>query len=78
MWKCKECKTELIAVYNLQITDLWGKVNKNIELIELDDMENDRVLDKDFQRTITKFTCNCDKDITSQEDFEEKAEWVDE
>lgn len=73
---CKKCKSEIIAVYNLQITSLWGKVNKDMELIELDDMEKDRVLDNDFQRTITKFTCNCDEDITSQEDFEEKLEWV--
>ena len=77
-WKCKECKAELIAVYNLQITGLWGKVNKNMELIEVDDMEKDRILNNDFQRAVTKFTCNCDEDITSQEDFEEKAEWVDE
>lgn len=75
---CKKCKTELIAVYNLQITSLWGKVNKDMELIELDDMEKDKVLNNDFQRTITKFTCNCDNDITSQEEFEQKAEWVNE
>lgn len=49
-----------------------------MELIEVDDMENDKILNNDFQRAITKFTCNCDEDITSQEDFEEKAEWVDE
>lgn len=75
---CKKCKTELIAVYNLEITNLWGKVNRDMQFVELDDMEKDRVLDKDFQRTIIKFTCDCDEDITSQEDFEEKAEWVNE
>lgn len=75
---CKKCKSEIIAVYNLEIINLWGKVNKDMELIELDDMEKEKVLNNDFQRSITKFTCNCDKDITSQKDFEEKAEWVNE
>lgn len=74
MWRCKKCKSELIAVYKVESPNFWGKVDKNFNFVEKDESEAEN---KEFNRVIIKFICDCDKEIESEEEFKEKAEWID-
>lgn len=71
-WICKECGAELIAVYDIVKSNFWGKVDKNLNLIELDDTEDRYAED----RVIKKFICDCSIEITSEEEFKERAKWI--
>lgn len=78
MWKCKKCNAELIGIYDLAVTGLWGKVDKELNIIEKDDMEDDRVDGKYFKRILKGFQCECEENITTELEFDLRAVWIEE